>query len=43
MVKVREIDWGARTARDFRTLKGHRRYIWRLAFSPDGRYLASSS
>jgi WD40 repeat protein/serine/threonine protein kinase len=42
-VKVFEMDWGARTSRDFRTLKGHLRYIWRLAFSPDGRYLASGS
>jgi WD40 repeat protein len=42
-VKVRKMDWDTNTYQDYRTLKGHVRYVWRLAFSPDGRYLASGS
>jgi WD40 repeat protein/serine/threonine protein kinase len=42
-VKVREMDWDARTYKDFRTLTGYGRYVWKLAFSPDGRYLATGS
>jgi WD40 repeat protein/serine/threonine protein kinase len=42
-VKVLEMDWDARTYKDFRTLKGYRRYVWKVAFSPDGRYLATGS
>jgi WD40 repeat protein len=42
-VKVWNMDWEAKTYTEFRTLKGHRGYVWTVAFSPDGRYLASGS
>jgi len=35
--------WDAKTHKPFRTLKGHARYVWQVAFSPDSRYLASGS
>jgi WD40 repeat protein len=37
------VDWGAKTYGGSRTLKGHVGYVWKVAFSPDGRYLASGS
>src|SRR5262249_47299330 len=41
--KVWDVDWEAKTYTVIRTLKGHRGYVWRVAFSPDGRYLATGS
>jgi WD40 repeat protein/serine/threonine protein kinase len=42
-VQVWDVDWDAKRYAEFRTLKGHVRYVWRVTFSPDGRYLASGS
>src|SRR5262249_34935763 len=41
--KVWDVDWDAKTHTLFRTLKGHVGYVFRVTFSPDGRYLASGS
>jgi WD40 repeat protein len=41
--KIWEVDWDAKTYKDFLTLSGHSGHVFRLAFSPDGRYLASGS
>src|SRR5262249_46713929 len=35
--------WDAATGDELRTLRGHGGYVWKVAFSPDGRYLASGS
>jgi WD40 repeat protein len=40
---VWDVDWVAKTYTEFRTLKGHANYVWKVAFSPDGRYVASGS
>jgi WD40 repeat protein/serine/threonine protein kinase len=37
------VDWKAKTYAERWTLKGHAGYVWKVAFSPDGRYLASGS
>jgi WD40 repeat protein len=42
-LKVWDMDWDAKTYKEFRTLRGHRGYVWKVAFSPDGRYVASGS
>ena len=42
-VKVWSVDWDAKTCTEFRTLNGHRGFVWKVAFGPDGRYLASGS
>jgi WD40 repeat protein len=42
-VKVWNVDWDTKTCTEFRTLKGHRGNVWKVAFSPDGRFLASGS
>jgi WD40 repeat protein len=35
--------WNLKTSRWLATLKGHKRPVWVLAFSPDGQTLASGS
>jgi WD40 repeat protein len=43
-VKVWDVtDWEAGTYQPDRTLTGHVHYVFKVAFSPDGRYLASGS
>jgi WD40 repeat protein len=42
-VKIWALDPDAKSSKDFRILKGHVRYAWKVTFSPDGRYLASGS
>jgi WD40 repeat protein/serine/threonine protein kinase len=47
-VKIWEVlDWDAKTSKTpyevRHTLSGHKGYVWRLTFSPDGRYFATGS
>lgn len=42
-VKIWKVDWNAKTYTPLWTLKGHAGYVWKVAFSPDGCYLASGS
>jgi WD40 repeat protein len=41
--KIWEVDWDAKTYKESLTLTGHSGHVFRLAFSRDGRYLASAS
>jgi WD40 repeat protein len=41
--KVWDVNWQAGTYTEFRTLKGHVGYVFKVTFSPDGRYLATGS
>ncbi|MEX2307377.1 MAG: protein kinase [Pirellulales bacterium] len=41
-VVIWNMDWDAKSYTEFRTLRGHRGYAWKVAYSPDGRYLASA-
>jgi WD40 repeat protein/serine/threonine protein kinase len=43
MVKIWEVDWDSNTYKERHILKGHAGYVWKVTFSPDGRYLASGS
>jgi WD40 repeat protein len=40
-IMIWNVDWDAKSYKKFRTLRGHRGYAWKVAYSPDGRYLAS--
>jgi WD40 repeat protein/serine/threonine protein kinase len=42
-LKIWEVNWDAKTYKDFLTLSGHASYVFKVAFSPAGRYLASGS
>jgi WD40 repeat protein len=43
LIMIWNMDWDAKTHTMFRTLHGHRGYAWKVAYSPNGRYLASGS
>jgi WD40 repeat protein/serine/threonine protein kinase len=42
-VNLWKVDWDAKTYKEYHTLKGHLAYVFKVTFSPDGRYLASGS
>src|SRR4029077_2379745 len=42
-VMIWEVDWDTGKYKEFRILKGHAGYVFKVAFSPAGRYLASGS
>jgi WD40 repeat protein len=35
--------WSIELLKEVATLKGHKGWVWSVAFSPDSRYLASGS
>jgi WD40 repeat protein len=41
--KIWKVDWDANTYKEFGILSGHARYVFKVAFSPAGRYLATGS
>ena len=43
IVTIWDVDWDAKTSHSIPHAEGPWGYVWKVAFSPDGRYLASGS